>query len=61
MKTLGETLILCEAVFGKDSKATTFLREKVTKQGSNEPMVASEEQTIQILLQLHNQLKGQAP
>ena len=52
--TLGEALKLCTLVFGKDSKATKFLEDKVAKEGADEPVIQAESQVIHMLMTLHN-------
>lgn len=53
--TLGNYLMLSEAVFGKDSPASAFLREKIEKspKGADDEVIADEGQMVHMLGQLH--------
>jgi len=52
--TLGNYLILAKAVLGEESKAVSFLREKIqsSPNGENEEVVVAETQMIYLLCNL---------
>jgi len=43
------------AVFGEDSPAVAFLKEKIAEQGDDEEVIADESQLIAALFSIHNQ------
>lgn len=51
--TLGNWYKLCVAVFGVDSPATAFIREKLDEQGSDMEVIADERQMLTVLIDLH--------
>lgn len=52
--TLGNYLILAKLVFGKDSKAVEFLKEKIKESSAKEEVIADEQQMVYVLTTLHN-------
>jgi len=51
--TLGNWYSLCMAVFGADSPATTFIKEKLDEQGADMEVIADERQMLVVLIDLH--------
>jgi len=50
--TLGEYHDLCVVLFGKDSRATQFLAEKIMAQGRNEAVLAADSQMRYLLFSM---------
>jgi hypothetical protein len=51
--TLGNWYALCKAVFGTESPATTFIKEKLDEQGADMEVLADERQMLIVLIDLH--------
>lgn len=47
--TLGNWYNLCSTTFGVNSKPTLFIKEKLDKQGADEPVIADEGQLLLML------------
>jgi hypothetical protein len=47
--TLGNYLLVTEKVFGKDSKAAKYLREKIEQEGWDSEVLADEGQMVYLL------------
>jgi hypothetical protein len=57
--TLGNYRKMCALFFGEDSKATSYLDEKISRSliGEGEEIIANEGQIIQLLMQIDFQGK----
>ena len=51
--TLGDYRAIAVALFGKDSRATAFLDDKIAEQGVNMKVIAHETQMFYLLRELH--------
>jgi hypothetical protein len=51
--TLGSYYDMCLALFGRNSEATKWIKEKLDEQGADEEVVADEGQMIYLLVQIH--------
>ncbi|MFE4029253.1 hypothetical protein ACFX4N_24150 [Priestia sp. YIM B13551] len=51
--TLGNWYKLCKGIFGEESKATLFIKEKMDEEGEGANVVAEESQLLTILGKMH--------
>ena len=53
--TIGNWISLCSVVFGDDSEATKFLKDKAqnSTNGLDEEVIAEESQLLHVLMKLH--------